>query len=168
VHFERKILNAIAPKSHTTQNLRTCNLHSLIFVRKFRPKRIHKIDSCCVCIWKRKSNRVSCFAGLVYFCLIFVEQSSTIECYLQPPPKFGNKCKQASLLFKTNKYFHMKSNNTGYHIAQKLLCALEYTALISCARAASLFKKNIQLFLYKEKCYRLPHSSRACALHAQK
>jgi hypothetical protein len=39
---------------------------------------------------------------------VFVEQSSTIECYRHPLPQFGNDCKQASLFYKTNKYFQIK------------------------------------------------------------
>jgi hypothetical protein len=36
-----------------------------------------------------------------------------------PPPKKkekknGNDCKQASLFYKTNKYFHKKIDETGY------------------------------------------------------
>jgi protein tyrosine phosphatase len=36
------------------------------------------------------------------------------------PPKFGNDCKQASLFYKTNKYFHINKNETGYHKALSL------------------------------------------------
>jgi hypothetical protein len=49
---------------------------------------------------------------------IFVERRSTIECYCQPPPpQYGNNCMQASLIYKTSQYFHIKKNDTGY-----LLC----------------------------------------------
>jgi hypothetical protein len=47
---------------------------------------------------------------------------------LSPPPNFGNDCKQeASLFDKTNKYFQIKKNDTGYHLARTLVCELAYT-----------------------------------------
>jgi hypothetical protein len=50
---------------------------------------------------------------------IFVERSSTIECYRQSPPqKIGNGYKQARLFYTTNKYL---KNDTGYHLARALL-----------------------------------------------
>jgi hypothetical protein len=47
---------------------------------------------------------------------------------LSPTPHFGNDCKQeASLFYKTSKYFHIQKNDKGYHIAKALLSALAYT-----------------------------------------
>jgi hypothetical protein len=46
---------------------------------------------------------------------VFVERSSTIECYHKPPPNLEMiASKQASLFYKTNKYFQIMKNDTGY------------------------------------------------------
>jgi hypothetical protein len=46
---------------------------------------------------------------------VFVERSSTIERYCQPPPqkKIGYDCKKSSLFKKTNKFFITKKNDAG-------------------------------------------------------
>jgi hypothetical protein len=86
-----------------------------------------KLENCCflnVIKWEqmlksreRERERERESLSFVVACIIFVEQSSTIECYCQPPPQFGNDCKQASLFYETNKYFHTKKKEKGYHIA---------------------------------------------------
>jgi hypothetical protein len=65
---------------------------------------------------------------------------------LSPPPKkkkFGNDCKQASLFYLTNKYFHVQKNNTGYHIAQCIGTACLHVCphACVCARASCTFLK---------------------------
>jgi hypothetical protein len=42
---------------------------------------------------------------------------------INPHPKFGHNSKQANLFYKTNKYFHIKTNDAGYHKALMLALA---------------------------------------------
>jgi hypothetical protein len=60
--------------------------------------------------------------------IIFVERSSSIERYCQPPPpkkKLEIIVSKLACFYKTNKYFHTKKNDTGYYVIPQ--CALAYT-----------------------------------------
>jgi hypothetical protein len=105
--------------------------------------------------------------------VVFVEQISTTEYYCHPPP-FGNDCKQASLFYETNKYFHIKKNDTDYHLVRAQLCIGIYNidlTRIRVLKASKLIKfrsrrigsrssdlklpNNGHSALFVDRCYKL-------------
>jgi hypothetical protein len=60
-------------------------------------------------------------------------------------------CKQATLFYKTNKYFHRNSNDAGYHKARAQSLSLSFAAP-ACSRNRTSMHKSTSFAQPQSKC----------------